>query len=314
MANVFNQQRTIGITATPEFEKKKLATHALNVGTLCGHQCCYCSTPSVMRRNPIFKKLGMTSQQAFEKKISVVDPWTSIRACKSAQKLTPNNRVMLSTLTDPYSPEAQKHDLGKKCSQAVLEYSQANLRILTKNAKLAKDLEYLTNFNKRVQVGLSITAPPEKESIINLLEPNASTIKERLSVYEKAAELGLQTYGMLCPCIPGIANGVEDIHSMMTEIVKFNPESIWLEPLNPRGNGIDRCVETLNRNGHESIASEIAEVKDKRMHDLYTMDLIDNTTEVARELGCVDKLKILVYSDGDGFSCEDRCVIWLKQK
>ena len=32
-----------GITCTPEFEKKGLATHAVNVGTKCGHGCLYCS-------------------------------------------------------------------------------------------------------------------------------------------------------------------------------------------------------------------------------------------------------------------------------
>jgi len=33
-----------GITRTREFEKKGLATHAVNVGTKCGHGCLYSST------------------------------------------------------------------------------------------------------------------------------------------------------------------------------------------------------------------------------------------------------------------------------
>jgi DNA repair photolyase len=42
-------KRKISITRSIEFEKKKLATHALNVGLLCGHGCLYCSTPAMMR-------------------------------------------------------------------------------------------------------------------------------------------------------------------------------------------------------------------------------------------------------------------------
>jgi DNA repair photolyase len=42
-------RRKISITRSNEFKKKKLASHALNVGTLCGHGCLYCSTPSMMR-------------------------------------------------------------------------------------------------------------------------------------------------------------------------------------------------------------------------------------------------------------------------
>ena len=38
-----------GITRTKEFEKKGLAQFSVNVGTRCGHQCLYCSSPSLLR-------------------------------------------------------------------------------------------------------------------------------------------------------------------------------------------------------------------------------------------------------------------------
>ncbi len=49
-----------GISRTPEFERKKLATHAVNVGTKCGHGCTYCSTGSLLRMHPSFKALGLS--------------------------------------------------------------------------------------------------------------------------------------------------------------------------------------------------------------------------------------------------------------
>lgn len=33
-----------GITPSPEFKKKELASFAINVGIKCGHDCLYCST------------------------------------------------------------------------------------------------------------------------------------------------------------------------------------------------------------------------------------------------------------------------------
>lgn len=42
-------KRKFSITRSNEFARKKLATHALNVGLLCGHGCLYCSTPAMMR-------------------------------------------------------------------------------------------------------------------------------------------------------------------------------------------------------------------------------------------------------------------------
>jgi hypothetical protein len=47
-----------GITRTKEFKKKGLAQYAANVGTRCGHQCTYCSTPALMRMHPSFKEAG----------------------------------------------------------------------------------------------------------------------------------------------------------------------------------------------------------------------------------------------------------------
>ncbi len=47
-----------GITRTPEFERKGLATHAVNVGSKCSHDCCYCSSPSLLRCHQSFKKVG----------------------------------------------------------------------------------------------------------------------------------------------------------------------------------------------------------------------------------------------------------------
>jgi DNA repair photolyase len=55
-------KRKISITRSIEFEKKKLATHALNVGLLCGHGCLYCSTPAMMRTQ---KKKFYNNQRLF---------------------------------------------------------------------------------------------------------------------------------------------------------------------------------------------------------------------------------------------------------
>ena len=54
-----------GITRTREFERKRLATHAVNVGTKCGHGCTYCSTRSdaphaSARSNPSWTRVPST--------------------------------------------------------------------------------------------------------------------------------------------------------------------------------------------------------------------------------------------------------------
>jgi hypothetical protein len=78
--------------------------------------------------------LMMSSFDALQAGVAIVDPSTPLRAAKQAKRLKPEDVVMLSTMTDPYAPEAQAHGLGRTCAAAVLENSQASLRVLTKNS------------------------------------------------------------------------------------------------------------------------------------------------------------------------------------
>ena len=312
MKNVYEHARTVGITESPEFQKKQLANHALNVGLLCGHGCKYCSTAALLRRNNIFKSIGMSSFEALQAGIAIVDPSTPTRAIKQAKKLKPTDTVMLSTTTDPYAPEAQTHDLGRQCALAVLENSQASLRVLTKNKAVSKDLDLFAAYRDRVMLGLSVTSPVSKENIVSILEPSASTISERLAVYREAKSLGIRLFGMLCPLLPGIASSRLDIQDMMQTILEFNPETIWVEPINPRGDCLIKCSETLSVNGFKEEAYQVNEIRKHELHQLYADDLIDDATKVARKIGCLDKLRILVYSDGKEYSCDKTAVVWLK--
>lgn len=313
MQKVYERKRGIGIKASLEFQKKQLATHGLNVGLMCGHSCLYCSTPAVIRYDSIFKGIGMTSFQAFKAGVAIVDPAASSRVPTQAAKLLASDIVMLSTMTDPYAPEAQAHNLGRHCAEAVLKNSGATLRILTKNSAVAADLDFLSEYRERVLLGLSVTMPPSKEHIAATLEPNASSIAERLAAYRKAREMGIRTYGMLCPCLPGIASSYDDVMEMMRVILDFEPEDIWLEPVNPRGDCLLRCRDALEAAGLSEEAYRVDEIRDANMHQLYVDELVDVAMNVARDLECVERLKILVYADGRGFSCDDTAVIWLNK-
>ena len=49
-----------GISRTPEFEKKRLADDAVNIGLKCGHGCTYCSTGAMLPVHPAFKALQVS--------------------------------------------------------------------------------------------------------------------------------------------------------------------------------------------------------------------------------------------------------------
>jgi len=311
MAKIIERKCTI--TRSPEFEKKTLATHALNVGLMCGHGCLYCSTPATLRMKArLFHEYGGSSFKAFAAGESVVDPTTPDRLGRALASLKPTDTVMLSTLTDAWSPEAQTYGVGRKCLEKVLRESKAQVRILTKNAAVANELDLLAKFRDRVVLGMSITAPLSKAKVAEVLEPKASSIKERLDALQVAHEAKVPIFGMLCPCLPGVADRSDDLEEMLAMIKPFDPVAIWAEPVNPRGPGLSLCQEALAAAGFSSIANEVRFIRGEREHLDYTARLIGNLNVAAAGAGLKPLLKILVYSDGKDFSGDASSVVWLK--
>jgi len=306
-------ERKCGITRSPEFEKKTLATHALNVGLLCGHGCLYCSTPALLRtRSKLFPEYDGSAFKAFAAGAAVVDPNTPDRLGRELAALKPTDTVMLSTLTDAWSPEAQEYDLGRRCLEKILGGSTAKVRVLTKNAAVAKDVDLLAEYRDRVVLGLSITAPLSKAKVAEVLEPRASSIQARLDALRAAHEAKVPIFGMLCPCLPGVADRQADLDEMFAMIQPFNPVTIWAEPVNPRGPGLSLCQNALAEAGYSRIANEVRFIREQQEHAHYTARLIRTLNVAATAAGLKSLLKILVYDDGDRFSGDASSVIWLK--
>lgn len=313
MSNVLTCQRNIGITLSNEFAKKQLATHAVNCGLICGHACKYCSTPSLIRTHRFFKENKITSFAALESGTAIVDLWTHLRVQRQSMKLDSNDVVMMSTLTDCWAPEARERDLGRHLLSTILSKSTCSVRILTKSASIAYDFDLISKYRNRVMVGLSITAPVHNEHLAKIIEPNASSITERLQALHLARDMGIRTYGMICPVLPGIGTSQSDYESMLDSVLAAKPETIWTEPLNARGPGIVNCAKALQQKGYGLHAHEFDMIRSSHFHQLYVEDLINTATNAAISRGCLDQLKILVYSDGDGYNVNDAAVIWLKR-
>lgn len=306
-------ERKCTITRSPEFEKKQLATHALNVGVLCGHGCLYCSTPAILRtQSKLFPEYEGSVFKAFAAGVAVVDLTTPDRLGRELAALKPTDTVMLSTLTDAWSPEAQEFDLGRRCLEKLLRESKARVRILTKNAAVVNELDLLSEYRDRVTLSLSITASLSKAKVAEVLEPKASPIQERLDALRAVYEAKVPIFGMLCPCLPGVADRPGDLDEMFDMIKPFEPETIWTEPVNPRGPGLRLCQEALAKAGFVSIANEVSFIRGQREHTAYVARLIDNLHTAAAKAGLESQLKILVYGDKGQFHGRTSAVVWLK--
>ena len=306
-----------GIRRSAEFEKKTLAEFAVNVGTKCGHDCTYCSSGAMLRMHQSFRETG---EDPFGRGYAIVDPEMPGKVAKDAAGKRHRGKVMLCTTVDAWCPAAQQHGLGRKCLEAILAEPDWSVRILTKNAAVAKDFDVIEKHRDRVQVSLSITANPDMAGAMAVIEPNASSIPERMAALEEAKRLGLRTYAMLCPLLPGIANTPKQLQELVGFAKKIGAEEVFAEPVNARGPGLRNTEEALRAAGYENEADAICAVRTRRNWSQYTVKLIADLQHALRKRGMIDKLRFLLYSSGLTEQDEaiirkdDEGVIWLGTK
>jgi DNA repair photolyase len=216
---------------------------------------------------------------------------------RDVHKLKPEDVVMLSTTSDPWAPEAQRLQLGDQCAEIILCNSPATIVILTKNAAVSRAFELLSQYRDRVWLSLSITAPKSRENLIRTLEPSASSISDRLKALHEAHHRGLRTYGMLCPCLPGITDSTEALEEIFESVLSCGAQNIWLEPVNPRGNGLVRCVQALSAAGFNEAASAIDAVRNRARWNEYAVRLIQNAQRIAEKKSVLNRLHVLLYSN-----------------
>ena len=233
-----------GIQRTPEFERKGLATHSVNAGTKCSHDCAYCSTGTMLRMHPSF---GSAGESPFEFGYAIVDPETPERVAQDAMRIRPEKRgmIQLSTTVDAWAPESQEYEIGRRCLEAILAQERWRVRILTKNSAVAKEYDLIERHRDRVLVGLSLTGTLAGADRVSAIEPNASSIPDRLATLRLAHQRGLRTYAMLCPLLPGIADSPGHIRELVSYAAEFGAEEIFVEPVNPRGPGLRLTADAL---------------------------------------------------------------------
>jgi DNA repair photolyase len=303
-----------GISFSPAFEEKGLACYAANSGIKCGHDCLYCSTGAMVRMHPAFRILG---ENPFGHDYSIVDPSMPERVAKDAARIKNRGLIQLGTISDAWSPEAQNHNIGRRSLQAILTHPGWSVRILSKNAAVVNDFDLIEQYRDRVRVGLSITATPDNDEIINIIEPHASSIQDRMLVMVEAAARRLRTYAMFCPLLPGIADAPDQIDRLVKFGVDCRAEEIFVEPVNPRGPSLKNCQEALEKWGYDKEAAALGAIRKRDHWSRYVVNLLGNVQSSVRRHFDIGRLRFLLYpsrlrpADIKSIKDDDAGVRWL---
>lgn len=146
--------------------------YALNPYSSCSHQCKYCYVPTVLH----------LPRETWGDTIGVKRNLPLILS-KELPKKKPGT-VGISTVTDPYQPIEQQYHVTRYSLQQLFKYDFP-IQIQTKSKLVLKDIKLINKFSN---AEIMISIGTNNDNHRKLLEPNASSIKDRLQILDELKE------------------------------------------------------------------------------------------------------------------------------
>jgi DNA repair photolyase len=172
---------------------------SLNPYRGCEHGCTYCYA------RPTHEYLGLSAGLDFETHVLVKDnaPVLLEKALRSPR--WEPEVVAVGAVTDPYQPVERKLEITRRCLQVFAKYRNP-CAIITKGGLVTRDIDVLRGLaeNDAVAVNVSITSLDDR--LRRVMEPRASSPKERLRAVEALAKAGIPVGVMVAPIVPGITD------------------------------------------------------------------------------------------------------------
>jgi len=188
--------------------------YSLNPYRGCQHNCAYCYVPNVLRidRN----KWG----SFVETRINM--PLVLSKELKNKKVGT----IGISTVTDPYQPIESKLKLTRYCLEQIAKYNFP-VCIQTKSKLVVRDIDIISRLSN-VEIMFSIGTLDDNER--KILEPNASSINDRLNAMKRLSDEKIKTAVFFGPVYPTIK--VENLKEIIDIFVENGAKEIMLDKFN----------------------------------------------------------------------------------
>lgn len=213
---MINTMQIKEITSKTALSPSKLPglDYTLNPYSGCGHQCMYCYVPSVKH----------ISRICWEETIFVKRNLPTILS-KELSKKKPGT-IGISTVTDPYQPVEKTFQVTRYCLEQLLKHD-FSIQIQTKSDLILKDIHLIEQF-KQAEIMISIGTSNDTHR--QILEPGASSIKQRLNVlHELKNNDEIKSSVFFGPIYPSMC--WDEIKILLDTFIEENVSTILLDTL-----------------------------------------------------------------------------------
>jgi DNA repair photolyase len=129
------------------------------------------------------------------------------------------------SMCDPYIHLEEELQITRQCL-SVIERHGFGLAILTKSARIMRDMDILKAINARSRCIVQMTLTTYDDRLCGILEPNVSLTSERFRVLEAMRDAGIPTVVWLCPTLPFINDTEENLRGLLGMCVKAQVKGI----------------------------------------------------------------------------------------
>ena len=122
-------------------------------------------------------------------------------------------------MSDPYIPIDESLAITRACLELIEKYG-FGLAIQTKSSLLLRDIELLSNINKKAKCVVAMTLTTFDEALCKVIEPNVCTTRERFETLKVLRDRGIKTIVWLCPILPFINDTMENLSGILDYCVE----------------------------------------------------------------------------------------------
>lgn len=221
------------------------ANNGMNLYRGCTHGCIYCDARS---------KCYQINHEFEDIEVKVNAPILLEDILRRKRK-----KCMIGTgaMCDPYLHLEEELGNTRKCLELIEQYG-FGLSILTKSARILRDLDLLKKINEKTKCVVQMTLTTYDEVLCKKIEPNVSTTKERFEVLKIMRDHGIPTIVWLCPILPFINDTKENLQGILSYCVEAKVYGI-----------ICFSMGMTLREGNREYFYEQLDKKFPRMKDLY---------------------------------------------
>jgi DNA repair photolyase len=173
----------------------------------------------------------LTDWKSFESKIFFKQNAATVLHRELKRRSLSGQRISIGTVTDPYQPVERHFEVTRSLLEVFTQAEGLDLSITTKSPLILRDLDLLTELDRKHTVSVNITLTTVDPVLARRIEIRAPTPGARLRALETLSQEGIATQVFCMPIMPAINTDEEILWPLLSSARQYGALDVIAAPL-----------------------------------------------------------------------------------